>query len=380
MKPINSFYLLLFALLYCFTVYASTDTQLARFEYRAAVDYFLQHGKTDDLHRYEEHHADPRWQAMLNLTLASTLLDGGSQLQIAKKLLLQSLATKPSLTTVSQQDAYIKLGILEEKFNNQTQAKFYYQQAMAHGSAIACNYLGVLFEQQNNYAQAKNTYQSCIPDRVSPLLLMNLGTLYYNGLGVEQDRKKGADFWKQSFVGFPYDPDVNYNLGIYNQQIINNPLQARYHYALAAQLGDSAAKEKLQHGSIANEDASSLFSAEFLKKDRESFNRLLSDRIFYLSGQTRIDGEMNSEHVTIGHCQDIIGLCITGNLTDKNIMKYIKIAFDFYYVDDINRLFMVNLNSPSMKKVKKIKWPNSLLKIVVASDGFYSISISPLNM
>lgn len=120
MKPMNSFYLLLFSFLYCFTVYASTDTQLSRFEYRAAVDYFLQHGKTDDLHRYEEHHADPRWQAMLNLTLASTLLDGDSQLQIAKKLLLQSLATKPSLTTVSQQDAYIKLGMLEEKFNNQT--------------------------------------------------------------------------------------------------------------------------------------------------------------------------------------------------------------------------------------------------------------------
>lgn len=376
MKPINSFYLLFFALLYCFTVYASADIQLSRLEYRAAVDYFLQHGKTDDLHRYEEHHADPRWQAMLNLTLASTLLDGGSQLQIAKKLLLQSLITKPSLTTVSQQDAYIKLGMLEEKFNNQTQAKLYYQQAMTHGSAIACNYLGVLFEQQSNYEQARNTYQACIPDRVSPLLLMNLGTLYYNGLGVEQDRKKGAYFWKQSFVSFPYDPDVNYNLGIYNQQIISNPLQARYHYALSAQLGDSAAKEKLQLGSVANEDASALFSAEFLKKDQASFNRLLSDRIFYLSGQIRVDGEMDTDGVTIGHCTYITGFCATGNINRENLGKYIKLILRFYYVD-FNSWLDPGFIGMVMKN-KSIKMPHSLLKIAVSNLGLYSISITPI--
>lgn len=367
----------IFAIFCCFTVRAKVETNVSEAEQLSAINYFLAHGKVDDLRRYGDHHTDPRWQAMLSYILASTLLDGNSQLQTAKKLMLQSLAIKPALTRITKQDAYIRLGILEEKLHELDQAKFSYQQAMEHGSAIACNYLGVLFEHQQNYVQARGIYESCIPEHVTPLLLMNLGTLYYNGLGVEQDHTKGVYFWQKSFANFPYDPDVNYNLGIYYQQISHNFHQARYHFALAAQLSDKAAKEKLKSSDIVNENTSELFSSELLTKDDESFNRLLNDRIFYLSGQTRIDGEADSDGVIIGHCEGKVGLCVTGGLTNKNINKYIDLALRIYFVDE--RLLMNGNQINEFIKMKNtIKIFNAKVHLSFSELGFYSFMIEPV--
>ena len=371
---------LILALFCSFTVCAKNEADLSETDRLSAINYFLAHGKVDDLRRYSDHHADPRWQAMLNYTLASTLLDGNTQLQTAKKLMLESLAIKPALTRITKQDAYIKLGILEEKLHEVDQAKNSYQQAMKQGSAIACNYLGVSFEKQKDYVRARSIYESCIPEHVTPLLLMNLGTLYYNGFGVEQDRKKGADFWQKSFNSFPYDPDVNYNLGIYYQQITHNYLQARYHFSLAARLGDKAAKEKLKDTDIVNEDASRLFASEFLNRDEESFNRLLNDRVFYLSNQTRIDGEVDNDGVIIGHCEGKVGLCVTGRLTEKNLKKVIDEALSYYFVDasSLSEIIYYRLEISRDNKVTLTN-PSAQVILMNALEKNYSIMVLPVS-
>lgn len=366
---------LILALLFSFTVCAKNEADLSEVDRLSAINYFLAHGKADDLRRYGDHHADPRWRAMLNYTLVSTLIDGNTQLQTAKKLMLESLAIKPALTRITKQDAYIKLGIVEEKLHEVDQAKKSYQQAMKQGSAIACNYLGVLFEQQKDYVKARNIYESCIPEHVTPLLLMNLGSIYYNGFGVEQDRKKGADFWQKSFNSFPYDPDVNYNLGIYHQQITHNYLQARYHFSLAAQLGDKAAKEKLKDSDIVNEDASELFASEFLNRNQESFNRLLDDRIFYLSSQSRIDGEADDDGVIIGHCEGKVGLCVTGRITEKNLKKVINEALMIYFIDADKYSFIKKVILLKTSGGKLINVPNILI-FKSKDSNYYTITIS----
>ena len=371
---------LILAFFCSFTVCAKNEADLSETDRLSAINYFLEHGKVDDLRRYGDHLADPRWKAMLTYTLASTLLDGNTQLQTAKKLMLESLAIKPALTRITKQDAYIKLGIVEEKLHEVDQAQNSYQQAMSQGSAIACNYLGVSFEQQKDYVKARDIYESCIPDHVTPLLLMNLGSLYYNGFGVEQDRKKGADFWQQSFNSFPYDPDVNYNLGIYYQQITHNYLQARYHFSLAAQLGDKASKQKLKNSDIAYEDSSELFASEFLKIDKESFNRLLDDRIFYLSSQTRVDGEADDDGVIIGHCEGKIGLCVTGRLTEKNIKKVLDEALSYYFVDasSLSEIIYYKLKMPRDNK-ETLTNPSAQVILMNALDKNHSIMILPVS-
>lgn len=345
--------------------------------YQAAVDYFQQHAQPFDRQRFADHHADPRWQAQLSLLLGTTLLNGDTQLDSARLLLQNALDTKPPITAVSQRDASIRLGLLAEKQQRWDQAERHYRHAMAQGSDIACNYLGVLREHQQDYAGARAIYEACLPDRATPLLLLNLGTLYYNGQGVAQDRQQGAAYWQRSFAAFPYDADTNYNLGIYQQQIRHDEPQARYHLAFAAQLGDREAARKLQSGPLQDEDASGPFAAELQHLDRGQFNLLLDDRIFYLSRQTRITGETDAAGVTLDHCPDAAGLCVSGTLTTENMANYLRLAFAIYYVDDVLPLQKVDLAALLSHDTATVSLPGSVLTISRAKNHIYSFRIIP---
>ena len=345
--------------------------------YQAAVEYFQQHAQPYDRQRFAAHHADPRWQAQLSLLLGTTLLNGDTQLDSARLLLQNALDTKPPLTAVSQRDASIRLGLLAEKQQRWDQAERHYRHAMAQGSDIACNYLGVLREHRQDYAGARAIYEACLPDRATPLLLLNLGTLYYNGLGVAQDRTQGAAYWQRSFAAFPYDPDTNYNLGIYQQQIREDWPQARYHLAFAAQLGDREAARKLQRGPLQDEDASGQFAAELQHLERDQFNLLLDNRIFYLSRQTRIHGETDAAGVTLDHCPDAAGLCVSGTLTADDMAKYLRLAFAIYYVDDVLPLQKVDLAALLSHDTATVSLPGSVLTISRAKNHIYSFRITP---
>lgn len=345
--------------------------------YQAAVEYFQQHAQPFDRQRFADHHADPRWQAQLSLLLGTTLLNGDTQLDSARLLLQNALDTRPPLTAVSRRDASIRLGLLAEKQQQWDQAERHYRHAMAQGSDIACNYLGVLREHRQDYAGARAIYEACLPDRATPLLLLNLGTLYYNGQGVAQDRQQGGAYWQRSFAAFPYDADTNYNLGIYQQQIRHDGPQARYHLTFAAQLGDREAARKLQSGPLQDEDASELFAAELQHLDRGQFNLLLDDRIFYLSRQTRINGEADAAGVTLDHCPDAAGLCVSGTLTAENMAKYLRLAFAIYYVDDVLPLQKVDLAALLSHDTATVSLPGSVLIISRAKNHIYSFRITP---
>jgi len=347
-------------------------------QYQAAVEYFQQHAQPYDRQRFADHHADPRWQAQLSLLLGTTLLNGNTQLDSARLLLQNALDTKPPLTPVSQRDASIRLGLLAEKQQQWQQAEQHYRQAMAQGSDIACNYLGVSREHRQDYVGAKAIYEACLPDRATPLLLLNLGTLYYNGLGVAQDRQQGAAYWQRSFAAFPYDADTNYNLGIYHQQIRHDGPQARYHLVFAAQLGDQDAARKLQSGALQDEDASGQFAAELQHLDRDHFNLLLHERIFYLTHQTRLNGEADKAGVILDHCPNAAGLCVTGPLTADNMAEYLRLAFAIYYVDDVLPLQKLRLQELLSQDTATLSLPGSLLKISRANN-FYSFRITPDN-
>lgn len=223
----------------------------------------------------------------------------------------------------------------------------------------------------------RQIYEACLPDRATPLLLLNLGTLYYNGQGVAQDRQQGAAYWQRSFAAFPYDADINYNLGIYQQQIQHDEPQARYHLAFAAQLGDQEAARKLQSEPLLDKDASGQFAAELQQLDRGQFNLLLDDRIFYLSRQTRIIGETDAAGVTLDHCPDAAGLCVGGTLTAENMAKYLRLAFAIYYVDDVSSLQKIDLAELLSHETIAVSLPSSLLKISRAKNHIYSFRIIP---
>jgi len=195
---------------------------------------------------------------------------------------------------------------------------------------------------------------------------------------VAQDRQQGAAYWQRSFAAFPYDADTNYNLGIYHQQIRHDGPQARYHLVFAAQLGDQDAARKLQSGALQDEDASGQFAAELQHLDRDHFNLLLHERIFYLTHQTRLNGEADKAGVILDHCPNAAGLCVTGPLTADNMAEYLRLAFAIYYVDDGLLLQKLRLQELLSQDTATLSLPGSLLKISRANN-FYSFRITPDN-
>ena len=206
--------------------------------------------------------------------------------EIARRLLLQAIEQHEALNKFNQGYAQGLLGDIEQQRQQFALAEQHYRQAIALGdngieNESACINLGAMWEAQKQYDKVLKVYTDCLPTLKSALLLMNLGTLYYNGLGMPRDMSRGADYWQQSFEMFSYDPDVNYNLGLYHLQITHDFTKARYHFALANALGDLEAARKIADPAILGRYADGTFADELRHADKDRRRELLQDRLRY---------------------------------------------------------------------------------------------------
>ena len=102
------------------------------------------------------------------------------------------------------------------------------------------------YERKKAYKDAANTYKKCtLPveqvdvtkKETVALAYLNLGTLHYNGLLAEDEKKgkkQGGELWLASLVLNPFDIDIHYNLGVYHSNISLSYKQARYHFSVCA--------------------------------------------------------------------------------------------------------------------------------------------------
>lgn len=196
-------------------------------------------------------------------------------------MLLQAVEKPDALNKFNQGYAQRMLGDIEQQRRQFGLAEQHYQQAIAVENESACVNLGAMWEAQQQYEKALKIYTGCLPGLKSPILLMNLGTLYYNGLGMARDLNRGADYWQQSFEMFAYDPDLNYNLGLYHLQNSKNFTQARYHFALAYALGDREAAGKIADPALIGLYADRTFADELRERDKDHRRELLQERLWY---------------------------------------------------------------------------------------------------
>jgi TPR repeat protein len=247
-------------------------------EYRQALAFHTRHGEPYDIRNFDRNST-----ARKALLLSSTYWLKGSKTQreIARRLLLQAVEQPDALNKFNQGYAQRMLGDIEQQRRQFDLAEQHYRQAIAVDNESACVNLGAMWEAQQHYEQALKIYTDCLPALRSPILLMNLGTLYYNGLGMARDLNQGADYWQQSFEMFAYDPDVNYNLGLYHLQHSKNFTQARYHFALAYALGDKEAAGKIADPELIGLYADRAFADELRETDKDHRRELLQERLRY---------------------------------------------------------------------------------------------------
>lgn len=255
-------------------------------EFRQALAFHTRHGEPSDIQNFDRN--TPARKALL---LGSTywLKGGKAHREIARRLLLQAVEQPDALNKFNQGYAHGLLGDIEQQRQQFDAAEQHYRLAIAAGNESACVNLGAMWEAQKQYDKALKVYTDCLPTLPSPLLLMNLGTMHYNGLGVVQDRNKGAGYWQQSFEMFAYDPDDNYNLGLYHLQITHDFTKARYHFALANALGDQEAARKIADPAIIGLYADRAFADELRQADKDRRRELLHDRLLYTLDKRYLD-------------------------------------------------------------------------------------------
>lgn len=271
--------LLLILLLSLLASFSQAATQsITPAEFRQALAFHTRHGEPSDIQNFDRN--TPARKALL---LGSTywLKGGKAHREIARRLLLQAVEQPDALNKFNQGYVHGLLGDIEQQRQQFELAEQHYRLAIAAKDENACVNLGAMWEAQKQYDKALKVYTDCLPALRSPILLMNLGTMHYNGLGMEQDRYKGADYWQQSFEMFAYDPDVNYNLGLYHLQITRDFVKARYHFALANALGDWEAARKISDPALIGLFAGRTFADELQRADKEHRRDLLLDRLRY---------------------------------------------------------------------------------------------------
>ena len=245
-------------------------------EYRQAFAFYELHGH--DLLPIKRY--SPAYQDM---SLGSTYwLYGGKEYQeLARRFLLHAVERPKTGKFAWEGYAQNMLGDIEKQLQHFDLAEQHYRQAIAVKDKDACVNLGAMWAVQNQYEKARKVYTDCLPTLKSPLLLLNLGTIYYKGLGITQDKKQGADYWQQSYDMFAYDPDVNYNLGLYHLNHTRDFAQARYHFALANSLGDLKAEGKMDNPELVGYWADHIFADELWRADKDQRLVLLQDRLLY---------------------------------------------------------------------------------------------------
>ncbi|MDO6427542.1 hypothetical protein Q4489_10980 [Thalassotalea sp. 1_MG-2023] len=231
-------------------------------------------------------------------------------------------------------------------------AAYYFNKGIDVEYPDACNNLGVMWEQQADFKKAEQTYLHCLSrskEFATALLYLNLGTIYYNGLGqVASDKKLGALYWQKSYDLFPFDADINYNLGVYHLNQTKNYAQARYHFAYCA-YKDLQCVAALSNKALIGKYANKPYLQDILTL-QEQFQRehLLSDRLKHA-----FDGNIYFD-VTTKH-----NLIFTMQKSQVEQVTSVSISFEKAHaeraVNMLNRLIYIDMFSDLNTKTLTLK-------------------------
>jgi len=317
------------------------DQAVSPAEFRQAVAFFKKYGEPSEIKRFERQPA-ARKAMLLGSTYWHRATKGQNQLktgsdgsiahELPRRLLLQAAAHPDGLTSVETGYVFILLGQIDQVRGNRSQAETSYRKSMELGNEEACNNLGVMWEQSGDYDKALSIYHGCLPALKSSVLLMNLGSIYYNGLGRPRDHSKGAGYWQQSFDLFGYDPDVNYNLGLHHFQDTGDLEKARYHFALAEALGDRGAREKLTGSALRKRDASRQFADELSGADETQRRWKIDARLRHTLGERFLD--FPQDGLTFRQSDHGNRLLLSGKAKDEKVVRQaLTLMFRLLYVD-----------------------------------------------
>lgn len=332
---------ILISLHYGASYVTAADSIVSPEEFRQAVAFFKKNGEPTEIKRFERQPAARKamllgstyWHhATKGQSLVKTGSDGPTSHELARRQLLLASANSEGLTSVETGYVFMLLGMIDDVRGNRLLAETSYRKSMALGNEEACVNLGAMWEHSGDYDKALSIYQGCLPELKSSVLLMNLGSIYYNGLGRPRDHRKGAGYWQQSFDLFGYDPDVNYNLGLHHFQDTGDLDKARYHFALAEAMGDKGAREKLAVSVLRKRDASGQFADELRKADETQRRWKIEARLRYTLGERFLNYPQNG--LTFRQVDNGNRLLLSGKAKDeKEVLQAVTLMFRLLYLD-----------------------------------------------
>lgn len=310
-------------------------------EHRAAVAFFRQHSASREIKLFERYPPERKAFYLGNMYWAVATKDrdwmrsddeGKKSHDLAKRFLLSAALRPGDLNPVELGMLYHNLAQIEHVRGNFAHAEKRYRKSIDFENEDACVNLGVMWERQARYDKALSAYHGCLPKLKSSILLLNLGSIYYNGLGRPRDHVKGAMYWKQSFDLFAYDPDTNYNLGVHHSQDTKNFQQARYHYVLAQGLGDAEAGKKLAASALNAVDASPLFAQELLRANVNQRRWAIGGRLEHLVGGWYLDYPKEGFSFSLDADRNVLVLSGVAN-PEAGLSNAILMVFRLVYVD-----------------------------------------------
>ncbi len=285
-----------------------------------------------------------------NITQKNTNHKNEMQKTLAQRLLIQAASQADMLNKFDQGYLYNLLASTYQRENNIITAAHYFNLSIDVEYPDACNNLGVMWEQQNNFKQAKETYIRCLAlSKVfaTPLLYLNLGTIYYNGAGaVNKNKLLGASYWQKSYDLFPFDADTNYNLGIYHLNETKRYAKARYYFAYCA-FSDPDCSQIIASNALIGHYADKAYLKEVLALSAPyQRENLLSDRLKYAFNEAIYFDELTKNN-----------LRFTIETSDNNQVTSVAVSFTQSEAERatlmLNRLIYLDmftgLNLPMLK-------------------------------
>ncbi len=360
----------------CTGLALAEESLIAPEQYQAALQFHQQYGEKGDLERFDK--KTPAAQAVL---LGSTLALRGGDRALGARFLLDALKHPEQLNQFDIGYTNNLLGGMYQNDGELDKAATFFQHARSADYTDACSNLGVVREEQNNYILARLTYLDCLKRSPTALAYLNLGTLYFNGLGVAKDPQKGGHYWSKSFEKFAYDPDTNYNLGIYHLRHTRHFENARYHLSLALALGDADVLPKLAERSVIGIYSDSIFAAQLrLAPDTNRRRWIIQDRLRYTLEERYLDHtDEQGMTFTLSENAKEIQLTAQGQSDDQIEQAVIRMLWLIY----VDRLSPISLDLQRMvdelinnKKTSLVRhgWRH-LARISAEGELLYSASM-----
>lgn len=288
MTRFTIFTILFILLLKTPVVSAQVSNNFDKAQWQQALEHFNHVGTRLEIQLFDDYS-----NAKQALTLGSYLwfseqeADGKTKIKnqqrLAQNILRYATTLADGLNTFDQGYVYNLLAQTYQAQDNINKAAYYFNKSIDVEYSDACNNLGVMWEQQTDFKKAEQTYLHCLSrskEFATALLYLNLGTIYYNGSGqVASDKKLGAMYWQKSYELFPFDADINYNLGVYHVNQTKNYAQARYHFAYCA-YKDLQCVAALSNKALIGKYANKPYLRDILTlKERFQRELLLSERL-----------------------------------------------------------------------------------------------------